>query len=378
MSAKWSRRNLIKGIASTACLPALTQSAHAAALDFPPHHGMPVEGPDTPKIAAPINGHDVTDEEMRMVKQIGVDHVLTGGPKMPWTAEELQPLVDKLKTGGLSLGNMMIAGFPNTLYGKPGRDEEIEKFKQSVQAAGKVGIPVVEYNFYAHRLIEGYYEQTGRGGAGLTAFTYDRVKNLPPLPNEGVHNLDEMWKNIAYFLKAVIPTAEKANVRLALHPNDPPAPLSRGSQQIMGTVEGWKHLIGIVNSPSNGITWDCGVTREMGHDPVEVCQYFGSRDRINHVHYRNVWVRKPYVDYTEVFIDEGENNMLAVMRELVKVKYTRLIYPEHERALDVDRERGIRNQYPGGGGYTGMVYDMAYARAMLQASLLLERGGKRT
>jgi mannonate dehydratase len=339
---------------------------------------MPVEGPDTPKIAAPINGRNVTDEEMRMVKQIGVDHVLTGGPKMPWTVEELQPLVDKLKTGGLSLGNMMIAGFPNTLYGRPGRDEEIEKFKQSVQAAGKVGIPVVEYNFYAHRLIEGYYEQTGRGGAGLTAFTYERVKNLPPLPDEGVHNLDEMWKNITYFLKAVIPTAEKANVRLALHPNDPPAPLSRGSQQIMGTVEGWKHLISIVDSPSNGITWDCGVTREMGHDPVEVCQYFGSRDRINHVHYRNVWVRKPYVDYTEVFIDEGENNMLAVMRELVKVKYTRLIYPEHERALDVDRERGIRNQYPGGGGYTGMVYDMAYARAMLQASLLLERGGKRT
>jgi mannonate dehydratase len=334
---------------------------------------MPQEGADTPKIAAPINGRNVTDEDIRRVKQIGVNNVLTGGPRIPWTVEELQPMVDKLKAGGVALGNLMISGFPNTLYGRPGRDEEIEKFNQSVQAAGKVGLPIVEYNFYAHRLIEGYYEQTGRGGAGLTAFTYDRVKDLPPLGEEGVHNLDEMWKNITYFLKAVVPNAERSNVRLALHPNDPPAPLSRGSQQIMGTVEGWKHLIEIVNSPANGITWDCGVTREMGHDPVEVCRYFGSRDRINHVHYRNVQVRKPYVDYTEVFIDEGENNMLAVMRELIKVKYTRLIYPEHERALDVDRERGIRNQYPGGGGYTGMVYDIAYARAMLQASLLLER-----
>ena len=72
-----------------------------------------------------------------------------------------------------------------------------------------------------------------------------------------------MWANITYFLKAVIPTAEKSNVRLALHPNDPPAPVSRGSQQIMGTVEGWKKLISIVYSPSNGITFDCGVTREM-------------------------------------------------------------------------------------------------------------------
>jgi mannonate dehydratase len=180
-----------------------------------------------------------------------------------------------------------------------------------------------------------------------------------------------MWKNISYFLKAVIPTAEQSNVRLALHPNDPPIAISRGSGQIMATVEGWKHLIEIVNSPSNGITFDCGVTREMGHDPVEVARYFGSRDRINHVHYRNVRVREPYNKYTEVFIDEGENNMFAVMQELVKVKYTRLIYPEHERALDYDRIAGIRNQYPGGGGYAGMVYDIGYARAMLQATLLL-------
>lgn len=334
---------------------------------------MPQEGAGTPKIAAPINVGRITEAAMREVKQIGVNHVLSGGPRMPWDEAELRRIVDTLKKGGLSLGNLMISGFPNTLYGRPGRDEEIEKFKTSIRAAGKVGLPVIEYNFYAHRAIEGYYEQEGRGGAGLTAFDGNRVKGLPPLPQEGAHTLDEMWRNITYFLKAVVPVAEQSNVRLALHPNDPPVAISRGSGQIMGTIEGWKHLIDIVNSPANGITFDCGVTREMGHDPVEVCHYFGSRDRINHVHYRNVRVRKPYDDYTEVFIDDGENNMLAVMRELVRVKYTRLIYPEHERALDYDRAVGIHNQYPGGGGYTGMVYDIAYARAMLQASLLLSK-----
>ena len=281
-------------------------------------------------------------------------------------------MMDKLKTGGLTLGNLMIGGFTNTLYGRPGRDEEIENVRKSIRAAGKAGLPVIEYNFYAHRAMEGYYEEIGRAGAGLTAFDYERMKNLPPLPQEGAHSLEEMWGNIAYFLKAVIPVAEESNVRLALHPNDPPVPLSRGSGQIMGTVEGWKRLIEIVPSPANGITFDCGVTREMGHDPVEVCRYFASRDRINHVHYRNVRVRKPYEQYTEVFIDEGENDMFAVMRELVKQKYRRLIYPEHERALDVDRERGIRNQYPGGGGYTGMVYDIGYARAMMQAAMSIK------
>lgn len=384
MNSEFSRRSLMKGICSTAllspvlpALPALAQATPSTPKGF---HGpgMPQEGPNTPKIAAPVGGgrNGITDQAMREVKQIGVNHVLMGGPRIPWEESQLRKIVDTLKTGGLELGNMMIAGFPNTIYGRPGRDEEIEKLKASIEAAGKVGLPVVEYNFYAHRAIEGYYEEDGRGGAGLTAFSLDRVKDLPPLPEEGIHSIDEMWTNITYFLKAVIPTAEKNNVRLALHPNDPPIKLSRGSGQIMGTVEGWKHLISIVDSPSNGITFDCGVAREMGQNPVEVARYFGSRDRINHVHYRNPVVREPYNDYTETFIDQGENNMLAVMRELIKVKYTRLIYPEHERALDYDRTVGIHNQYPGGGGYTGMVYDVAYARAMFQASLMLERGAE--
>lgn len=373
MSSKFSRRRLVKGIGAAALLPAIRSMTEAAENKWTPGAGMPQESAETPKIACPINLHNVTEKDIRRVRQIGVTHALSGGPRMPWKEEELRAVVEKLKAGGISLGNLMISGFPNTLYGRLGRDAEIEQFKESVHAAGKVGVPVVEYNFYAHRAIEGYYEQDGRGGAGLTAFDANRIKGLPPLPDEGAHTLDEMWRNITYFLKAVIPTAEESNVRLALHPNDPPVAISRGSGQIMGTVEGWKHLIGIVNSPSNGITFDCGVTREMGHDPVQVCQYFGSRDRINHVHYRNVRVRKPYDEYTEVFIDEGENNMLAVMRELVRVKYTRLIYPEHERALDYDRAVGIHNQYPGGGGYTGMVYDVAYARAMLQASLILAK-----
>jgi mannonate dehydratase len=333
--------------------------------------GMPKEGPGTPKLVAPLDVKSITDQSMRAVKQLGVNHVLMGGPPMPWTEPQLRTVLDKCKTGGLVVGNMMIGGFPNTIYGRPGRDNEIELFKQSIRAAGKVGLPTIEYNFYAHRAIEGYYEVNGRGGAGLTGFDIDRVKSLPPLPEEGVHTLEEMWNNITYFLKAVIPVAEQCGVRLALHPNDPPIALSRGSGQIMRTVDGWKHLIRIVDSPSNGITFDCGVTRETGHDPVEVCRYFGTRDRINHVHYRNPTVVVPYDKYVEGFIDAGDINMLAVMQELVKLKYKRLIYPEHERALDYDRTVGIHNQYPGGGGYAGMVFDIAYARAMLQASLIL-------
>jgi mannonate dehydratase len=374
MNADLSRRTMLKSGSAAAVLMPLGRSA---AVRGPRGHdpGLRGEGPDTPKIclemgAGALAAGGLEDAGMRRVKQLGVDHVVTGGPPVPWEEAQIRSVMDRLKAGGLALGNMMIAGFPNAIYGRRGRDQEIEKVCQSVRAAGRAGLPVVEYNFYAHRLMEGYYEERGRAGAGLTAFDYDRVKDLPALPAEGVHNLEEMWANINYFLKAVVPVAEESGVRLALHPNDPPAPLSRGSGQIMSTLAGWKRLIEIVPSRSNGITFDCGVTREIGEDPVEVCRYFGARDRINHVHFRNVRVQVPREKYTEVFLDEGEVNMFAVMRELVRQKYPRLIYPEHPRGLDADRDHpGFKSGYPGGGSYVGFAYNVGYARAMLQAAL---------
>ena len=335
----------------------------------------PRVGDDTPRICleaglAAAGSTEDAGAAARRIRQLGVDHVIAGGGPIPWDERQLTTTMARLKSNGLTLGNLMIVGFPNAIYNRPGRDADIEKVIQSIRVAGRVGLPVAEYNWYAHRAMEGYFEETGRAGAGWTGFDYERMKDLPPLPEEGAHTLDEMWSNITYFLKAVIPEAEKAGVRMALHPNDPPPPVSRGSEQIMATIDGWKKLIAIVDSPSNGITFDCGVTREMGGDPVEVCRYFASRDRINHMHFRNVKVGKPYVRYTEVFVDEGENDMFAVMKELVSHKYSRLVYPEHPRAIDYDRgQPNFRPQYPGGGGYAAFAFNVGYTRAMLQAAL---------
>lgn len=391
-----TRRTLMEIAGAAALAPA---ASPLEAAQVPP---APKEGKDTPKIALGMGdgggaraASDTTPSDPlagpRRIKQLGVNHVLGGGGAVPWTEDGLNKLMDRWKQMGISVGNLMIGLSHDILYGRPGnkRDEDIEKIKQSIIAAGKVGLPVVEYNFYAHRAMEGYFEEIDkeRGDSGWTGFDYELVqsagrpyqtrpqengmkfKDLPPLPDEGAHTLDEMWANITYFLKAVIPTAEKSNVRLALHPNDPPAPISRGSQQIMATLAGWKKLISIIDSPANGITYDCGVTRELGEDPIEVCRYFGSRDRINHVHFRNVLVMKPYERYTEVWIDEGLNNMFAVMKEIVKSKYKLQIYPEHPRRLDYDTERGRIPGYPGGGAYAAIAYNVGYTRAMLQAAM---------
>jgi mannonate dehydratase len=358
-----------------------------------------------------LGGRNLTASYER-IKQLGVGYLIgvgVGGGT-PLTEANIRSTIQSAKDAGLVAYNAMINVPASVIYGKDTRAKDMEPFIASIEAAGKAGLPVLEYNFYAHRIIEGYYETVGRANAGYTAFDYDldvliddagrivqpifrdengqitpqtlaafpnakqvKIKDLPPLANEGAHNLTEMWANVTYFLKAAIPVAEKAGVRMALHPNDPPAPISRGSQQIMGTVDGWKHFIEIVNSPSNGITFDCGVTREMGGDAIQVADYFASRKRINHVHFRNVQVVKPYEKYQEVFIDAGMNDMFGVMKALVRNKYTGTIYPEHPRAIDADRDRvapgGRIGGYPGGGGYTGITFSVAYTRAMMQAAL---------
>jgi mannonate dehydratase len=366
---------------------------------------------DTPPGGRGGAGRNLSASYQR-IRQLGVTHLLGVGigGGMPWTEENIRNTIRTARDAGLVAYNAMINVPASVIYGRESRVKDMEPFLASIEAAGKAGLPVIEYNFYAHRAIEGYYESVGRARAGYTAFDYDlellvdengrvvqpiyrdengqitpetltafpnarkvKFRDLPPLADEGAHTLTEMWANVTYFLKAAIPVAEKAGVRMALHPNDPPAPISRGSQQIMGTVAGWKHFIEIVNSPSNGITFDCGVTREMGDDAVQTADYFASRKRINHVHYRNVQVVKPYEKYQEVFIDAGMNDMFGVMKALVRNKYTGTIYPEHPRALDADRDRvapgGRIGGYPGGGGYTGITFSVAYARAMMQAAL---------
>lgn len=326
------------------------------------------EGSNTPKLVLniPLNAEV---SQMRRLKQIGVNHVSTGGwnnqealsnPK-PWKVNELKGYMDKFKENGLTLINLMHPVGINIVLGREGRDAEIEVFKESLHTASACGLPNVEYNFYVDRNVEGYHDVQGRGSAGLTAFDFSKVKDLPPKPEIGIHKAEEIWANLAYFLKAVIPVAEKVGIRLALHPNDPVSQTSHGSDQIMANLAGWKRLITIVDSPCNGITFDCGVTREMGENPVEVCKYFASRNRINHVHYRNVISEIPYNKYTEVFIDEGQVNMFAVMQELIKHGYNRGLFPEHPHLLDYDRD------HTGGGRYTGEVFNVGFARAMMFA-----------
>ena len=385
MSNRLSRRNLMHLAGATGASALLApEVARAAATTWP----LNVMGPGIPKICAYAG---TTPAANRALQQVGVFHVIGGGGGGgrgggPWTEEALRRNITALKDQGMTVVNAMIGGMNDIIRGGPNRDREIENIIQSTRAAGKAGLPCIEYNFYAHRLEEGYFHapDPARGGAVVESFHYNQVKDLPPLPETGIQTADRLWANLEYFLKAVVPVAQSVNVRMSLHPNDPPPAISRGSAQIMTTFADWKKLVGLVDSPSNGMTYDCGVSREIGEDPAAVARWLGERDRISHVHFRNVIVRKEREDYTEVWPDNGMVDMLAVMKELVRQKYPRMVHPEHARGLNVNDnvveklrdpagERGSKlaaDEDPNLNSYAAWAYHAAYTRAMLQAALL--------
>lgn len=324
---------------------------------------------------------DINDATLRFFRQMGVEHVVMPsryntevrkrglvpgtdhGPRpgqmlQAWDTNELIRIKRKIEDADLKVAMIHLGRFPRILHGRAGAGQELENVKESLRAAGKAGVPVVEYNFTPLRGSEGYARATGRGDAGLRNFDYERIKHLPPLPNVGAHTREQMWERFEGFLEEVIPVAEKAGVRMACHPNDPPVEVYRGAAQPLRSIADLKRMIEVVDSPSNGITLDTGVTTEMGEDAAAAIRYFGSRDRINHCHFRNVKVEIPYYKYTEVMHDEGECDMLACMKAFHEVGYAHLIIPDHTPEFSGDTVASQR----------GWAFALGYMHALRQAA----------
>jgi len=212
-------------------------------------------------------------------------------------------------------------------------------------------------NFFGLRNVEGLDRRPGRGGAIYRGFDDARVKDQSPVSALGAIGDQAMWERLKYFLAAVIPVAKESGVRMALHPNDPPVDSYRGVAQPFATVEHWKRLVNFIPSPHNGITLDTGVTAELGANVIQTIQYFGQRNCINHVHFRNVRTVTPQFNYAETFIDEGQVDMLEAMRALRKTGYSLMVVPDHSPSLVEDPN-----------GFGGWGYALGYIKALIRAT----------
>ena len=284
---------------------------------------------------------DLSKETLLIAKQLGVTHLDINGNifldknlKGPLQLSKLKKAKELVESNGLKIEVVLLpqeenSQFWNVKLGKPERDKEIKDVCQSIKNLSKVGIPIAEYVFnligilYAPGSIDAPME---RGGAITRHFDWNIVKDKKADP-ELKANSEEMWDRITYFLKYIVPVAEASGIRLAAHPDDPPVSPLKGDPRILGSLEGMKRLIEVVPSEVNGLSFCQGTVAEMGVDVIEAIRYFGSRDKINHVHFRNIRGSVPLFD--ETFIDNGDVDMVAAMRAYKEVGYKRTIIPDH-------------------------------------------------
>ncbi len=259
-----------------------------------------------------------------------------------------------------------------TKLGLAGKDEEIANFITFMKNLKQYGgIDIICYNWMP--VVSWYRTQMdkpGRGGALVTAFDYEDVKNLP-ITEYGAVSKETLWKNLEYFLKAVVPEAEKIGMNLAMHPDDPQVDSIKGISRIMTSVDNFKRMLDIVKSPSNGITLCQGNFSLMGADIPATVRDFGKRGAIHFVHFRNVRDlsgKKPSIKFEETFHDEGDIDMYAAMKAYYDIGFKGPIRPDH-----VPTMAGDSNEHPGYSNI-GSLYAFGYMRGLMQAISNGKRG----
>ena len=318
--------------------------------------------------------HDSSDEALRVLAALGVEHICCTLPSsrldLHWSVDELTRLRERVESHGikldmapLPLSSNYITKYenPEILLGKsPERDREIDDICQMIRNAAKAGIPALKYNLNILGVVR--TEPTrGRGGCQYSTFVYDEARQDPPLTEAGPVSADAYWERITYFLERVIPVAEEYKMRMACHPHDPGMPRDRGFRgvhTVLGSVDGLKRFVEIQSSPYHGLNFCQGTISEMLQDPgreiFDVIRYFGARQKIFNVHFRNI--RGHRNDFIEVYPDEGDIDFVKAIQVYKEVGYPYLLMPDHVPQAPNDPN-----------GLQSFAYCYGYIKALIQS-----------
>jgi len=273
---------------------------------------------------------------------------LAGDPDRLWSVAELVALRQAIEAEGLQLEaieNFDPAHWHAVLLDGPLRDRHLENCQTIIRRLGQAGIPVMGYNFSLAGVAARKTAPLARGGAEAVGVEGGDDR---PLPAGMVWNMvfdpaappgtmaavtpDELWRRYQVFLDAVLPVAEEAGVTLAAHPDDPPFEFLRGTPRLVHRPDLWHRQIKLNPSPRNRIEFCVGTLAEMPHgDVYQAVDEFSRQQRIGYVHLRNVRGKVP--NYWETFLDDGETDMLQVLRILHRNGFDGVVIPDHTPSM---------------------------------------------
>ena len=284
-------------------------------------------------------------EFWKVVRQVGVDAVISeledspdgrhdNTGDQPWDFRPLERMQERYESAGLRLAG--IEDWPpmdRARLGLTGRDEEIGHFCTLVRNMGRLGIPMLCYNWMACvNWTRTTVSAPGRGGALVTGFRLSDMEDSPTWA--GDVPAEQLWSALEYFLARVVPVAEQAGVRLALHPDDPPIPQLRRIGRIMITVDAFERVLSLADSEANAICLCQGNFTLFCDDLPAVIRRFGGEGRIAFGHFRDV--RGTATDFVETFHDDGKTDMLACLQAYRDIRFEGVLRPDHVPTLEGD------------------------------------------
>jgi mannonate dehydratase len=166
---------------------------------------------------------------------------------------------------------------------------------------------------------------------------------------------EELWRRFGAFLDELIPVAEESGVKLALHPDDPPTPTLRAQPRLVYQPQLYQRVIDRKPSPSNTLEFCLGTIAEMTEgDVYQATETYSQQGKLAYVHFRNVTGKVP--TYRETFVDDGDVDMLRILRILKRNGYTGVLIPDHTPQMTC-----------GAPWHAGMAYALGYMKAALRA-----------
>ena len=305
----------------------------------------------------------------KLGRQLGVDYAVVGLPRreqedredavQSWDFTSLLRMKKSYEDVGYQVAGIEASPPMGRIrLGLPGRDAEIENVCEMLTNMGAVGIDVWCYNFMAvFNWTRTSVTTPTRGGALVTSYDHSWLASAA-LTQAGVVTEERLWENYEYFMRRVVPVAEKVKVKLALHPDDPPISPIRGVSRIFRSLDAFKRAIELVPSDYNGITFCQGCFAEMGANIPGAIRYFGERHKMFFAHFRNV--RGTAARFEETFHDEGDTDMLEAMRTYRAVGFDGPMRPDHVPTME-----GDGNDSP---GYTdrGRLFAIGYMKGLLE------------
>lgn len=307
------------------------------------------------------------DRKVRLARQAGITHAIVSVASATRDVPRTQymDLLSKVKAK-FNDASMIFAGVEShpvpaerIKLGLPGRDEEIDNYMEMIRVLGRLGVPLLCYNWMAGL---GWYRTRAdvpiRGGALASEFVNEDAEKLG-LTEWGEVSEAKIWDNLSYFLKAVMPIAEEAGIRMAIHPDDPPLSPLRGIGRILTSADAFRRVMALYPSPLNGITFCQANFRMMGEDIAALVREWGAQKKIFFVHLRDV--EGTPERFCETFHDICPVDLSQMLRIYHESGFEGPMRPDHAPTLE-----GEANDRP---GYAmgGKIFAVGYMKGAMDA-----------